>query len=280
MKNKSNKIVVILSIFVVFSMILIGYKCNFNKKILYTNMNDSKSRKEVTEILKEHGVSNSQISKLNTWIKDFNSHVKDNSLSDGFKVMNNNLVDYSNLQLENTPSYIVNCRLTSFLLTKNMITTNAKPDNTDTYLFFDLEEINNHSQLSMTEKDKLNYATLFNWIPLDNAKTLSEHIEKIESKIKERNIYIDNSKGFSLINVYLHSSFDNIRFVGHTGVLVDNGKDLLFIEKYGPYAPFQATKFNNRNELKKYLLSRSDLYGEKTELEPIIIENYKVMKTN
>lgn len=280
MKNKSNKIIAILSIFVVFSMIFIGYKYNFNKKILYTNMNDSKSRKEVTEILKEHGVSNSQISKLNTWIKDFNSHVKDNSLSDGFKVMNNNLVDYSNLQLENTPSYIVNCRLTSFLLTKNMITTNAKPDNTDTYLFFDLEEINNHSQLSMTEKDKLNYATLFNWIPLDNAKTLSEHIEKIESKIKERNIYIDNSKGFSLINVYLHSSFDNIRFVGHTGVLVDNGKDLLFIEKYGPYAPFQATKFNNRNELKKYLLSRSDLYGEKTELEPIIIENYKVMKTN
>lgn len=280
MKNKTKKIIAILSIFAICLITFTNFHLNANSnKIVFTNMNDSKSKDEVIKILEDHKISNYQIYKLNQWLKDFNSQVKGNSLTTGFKIMDNNVVDYSKLQFKNTPSYLVNCRLTSFLLVRNIINTNCKPDNSDTYLAFDLEEINNNPQLSMTKQDKLNYATLFNWVPLNNAKTLNQHIKKIESKMKERNIYIDDSKGISLINVYLHSTFDNARFVGHTGVLFDNGKELLFVEKYGPYAPFQATKFNNREELKKYILSRPDLYGNPNELDPIIFENYKVMQT-
>lgn len=38
-------------------------------------------------------------------------------------------------------------------------------------------------------------------------------------------------------------------------------------------SPFQATKFNDRSELKQYLLNRQDLYGDETELAPIVLEN-------
>lgn len=280
MKNKTKKIIALLSLCTIALVNFIG--CNSeaeSKDILYSNMKDKESRQEVFTELKKHDVSDYQLNKLSQWMDDFNPYVADGQLSNGFEKMKGDLVDYSNLELKDMPSYYVNCRLTSFMIMRNALNTNCKPDDSDTYLMLDLDAVDTDKQIAMTKEDKLQYATLFNWVKLGNAKTLTQHIRKIESALKERDVYIDNSKGMSLINVYIHSTFDNARFVGHTGVLVQTDDGLLFVEKYGPNTPFQATKFNNRSELKKYLLARPDLYGEKTELAPIITENTKVMKT-
>ena len=275
MKNKLKKIIALLSVCTISALGFVG--CTSNKDIMYSNMQDTKSREEVFSELKKHDVSDNQINKLIEWMDDFNSYVKDGQLSNGFKKMDGDLVDYSTLELKDMPSYYVNCRLTSFMIIKNALTTNCKPDNSDTYLMLDLDAIDTDKQISMTNQEKLNYTTLFNWIPLDDAKTLDQHKEKIETALKDRDIKIDESKGLSIINIYVHSTFDNVRFVGHTGVLMDTDNGLLFVEKYGPDTPFQATKFHNREELKKYLLARPDLYGEKDEVAPIITENNKVI---
>lgn len=275
MKNKFKKTIALLGAFTIALLALVG--CASNKDIMYSNMQDTKSREEVFSELKKHDVSDNQINKLNEWMDDFNSYVKDGQLSNGFKKMDGDLVDYSTLELKDMPSYYVNCRLTSFMIMKNALITNCKPDDSDTYLMLDLDAIDTDKPISMTEQEKLNYTTLFNWIPLDDAKTLEQHEEKIETALKDRDIKIDESKGLSIINIYVHSTFDNVRFVGHTGVLMDTNDGLLFVEKYGPDTPFQATKFHNREELKKYLLARPDLYGEKDEVAPIITENNKVI---
>lgn len=275
MKNKFKKIITLLSVCTISALGFVG--CTSNKDIMYSNMQDTKSREEVFSELKKHDVSDNQINKLNEWMYDFNSYVKDGQLSNGFKKMDGDLVDYSTLELKDMPSYYVNCRLTSFMIMKNALTINCKPDDSDTYLMLDLDAIDTDKPISMTEQEKLNYTTLFNWIPLDDAKTLEQHEEKIETALKDRDIKIDESKGLSIINIYVHSTFDNVRFVGHTGVLMDTNDELLFVEKYGPDTPFQATKFDNREELKKYLLARPDLYGEKDEVAPIITENNKVI---
>lgn len=275
MKNKFKKIIALLSVCTISALGFVG--CTSNKDIMYSNMQDTKSREEVFSELKKHDVSDNQINKLIEWMDDFNSYVKDGQLSNGFKKMGGDLVDYSTLELKDMPSYYVNCRLTSFMIMKNALTTNCKPDDSDTYLMLDLDAIDTDKPISMTEQEKLNYTTLFNWIPLDDAKTLEHHEEKIETALKDRDIKIDESKGLSIINIYVHSTFDNVRFVGHTGVLMDTNDGLLFVEKYGPDTPFQATKFHNREELKKYLLARPDLYGEKDEVAPIITENNKVI---
>lgn len=275
MKNKFKKFITLLSVCTISALGFVG--CTSNKNIMYSNMQDTKSREEVFSELKKHNVSDNQINKLNEWMDDFNSYVKDGQLSNSFKKMDGDLVDYSTLELKDMPSYYVNCRLTSFMIMKNALTTNCKPDDSDTYLMLDLDAIDTDKPISMTEQEKLNYTTLFNWIPLDDAKTLEQHEEKIETALKDRDIKIDESKGLSIINIYVHSTFDNVRFVGHTGVLMDTNDGLLFVEKYGPDTPFQATKFHNREELKKYLLARPDLYGEKDEVAPIITENNKVI---
>ena len=275
MKNKFKKIIALLSVCTISALGFVG--CTSNKDIMYSNMQDTKSREEVFSELKKHDVSDNQINKLIEWMDDFNSYVKDGQLSNGFKKMDGDLVDYSTLELKDMPSYYVNCRLTSFMIIKNALTTNRKPDNSDTYLMLDLDALDTDKQISMTNQEKLNYTTLFNWIPLDDAKTLDQHKEKIETALKDRDIIIDESKGLSIIYIYVHSTFDNVRFVGHTGVLMDTNNGLLFVEKYGSDNPFQATKFHNREELKKYLLARPDLYGEKDEVAPIITENNKVI---
>lgn len=41
-------------------------------------------------------------------------------------------------------------------------------------------------------------------------------------------------------------------------------------------APFQATKFKDKKQVKKYLLLRPDLYGDDSELDPIVKINDEI----
>ena len=98
------------------------------------------------------------------------------------------------------------------------------------------------------------------------------HWDKIQQAWRSRDIALQGS-GLSLVTVYAHSVFEDVRFVTHAGVLAETEEGLLFVERYSPEAPFQATRFQNRAQLKEYLLARPDLYGEKKELPPIVMEN-------
>ncbi len=246
--------------------------------ILYTNLADTVSQKEVTEILQNYGVTKEQTDILLSWADDFNERVTAYTLPEGFQKMGKNGVQYDDLVVsykELADGEIVpeaNCRLTSYLLMKNMIQTNGKQLENDTFLMFDIEAIDMYPQFQCNAQERSDFITLFHWIPVDGTTTLEEHKERMQTAWADREIKI-NGDGISLINVYIHSTFENVRFVGHTGVLVQMQDGLLFVEKYGPLFPFQATKFQNREALKNYLQNRPDLYGDETELKPIIMEN-------
>lgn len=252
--------------------------------IQYSNLADNKSQDEVIYVLQEHGITKEQTDTFLSWVEDFNSRVTTPELPDGFVSVEGDYVDYSKVLFDlkklEDGSFLpeANCRLTAFLLMKNNIQTNEKTDDTDTYLMFDIEAINTYEQFKMSKTDQSNFTALYNWISVDGTTTLDEHIQKIQEAWNDRDIIVDGTQGISLINVYLHSPLEEVRFVGHTGILVETEKGLLFVEKFGPEAPFQATKFNDRNELKTYLLARSDLYGDDTELAPIVMENNTVLE--
>lgn len=246
--------------------------------LVYSNLVDAASQKEVVAQLESHGVTKAQTDQLLSWVKDFNGRVSSGSLPEGFSPMGKTGVDYSNVSVkekEQTDGELlseVNCRFTSYLLLKNRIQTNGKQEEKDTFLMFDIEALDTENLFPLNEAEKQNFISLFNWVPVKGENTLEGHIAKIQQAWKDREIQI-SGEGISLINVYLHSELEDVRFVGHSGVLMETEDGLLFVEKYGPLFPFQATKFHNREELKAYLLSRADLYGEATELEPIVMEN-------
>ena len=254
--------------------------CGSQKKqaAVYTNLADEVSRKEVVASLENHGVTRQQTDTLVSWAEDFNSRITSGTLSDGFQPLPETGADYAGLIITNNEAadgFIypeANCRLTSYLLIKNMLTTNRHYEENDNYLIFDTEAIETYEPFYLSDLEKADYVSLFSFVPLHGASTLQEHKDLIQKAWKDREIQVEGD-GVSLITVYLHTPFDDARFIGHTGVLLEEGDGLLFVEKYGPQFPFQATRFQNREQLKAYLLGRSDLYGDETELEPIVMEN-------
>lgn len=264
-------------------LILLLSACSLNAKVSYTNLSDENSKQEVVELFKDNGINQQQIQQLLNWVDDYNSRVAENQLAGEYKIMKQANVDYSNLNLELrflpneeiVPE--VNCRLTSFLLFKNNVETNGKKIEEDTFLIFDLEAINDFDQFKLNDREVDKFTNLFNWVSVKDLKTIDKHIEAIEKSWQDREIKIKNPN-ISLINVYMHSLLEDVRFIGHTGVLFQKDNTLYFVEKYGPLYPFQVTKFNNRSELKKYLLSRPDIIPEKDELEVLVFENNKVLR--
>ncbi len=252
------------------------------KSIVYSNLANEATQKEVTALLKDHGVTKEQTDMLVSWVNDVNDRISAGTLAEDFESMGEKGADYDGLivtykdDADGMPLPEANCRLTSYLLLKNKIQTNGKKFDDDTYLMFDVEAIDTYEPFHLTEEERSNFISLFNWVPVKGTSTLDEHIAKVQEAWKDREIQV-TGKGISLITVYLHSTFEEVRFVGHTGVLVEDKDGLLFVEKYGPMFPFQATNFNNREELKTYILNRQDLYGDETELEPIIMENGELM---
>ncbi|WP_341828007.1 DUF4300 family protein [Trueperella pyogenes] len=83
----------------------------------------------------------------------------------------------------------------------------------------------------------------------------------------------------SVVSLYVHDTLDAqaYSFVGHTGVLVETGDGLLFVEKLAFDAPYRAITFASRAELRDYLRMYDDGpnmdYGS-----PLIFENGYPMK--
>ena len=253
------------------------------EQITYSNLADANSRDQIMELLRKNHVSNTQIETLKVWVEDYNSRVSP-PLAQGFNPMENMTVNYESLTLDakklpdGSDCPEANCRLTAFLLFKNLVSANQQvKDESDILLMFDINAIDNVSEHAMAEKERNTYITLFNSVSLNGASTLDGHIQRIQDAWKKREIVFENNSGISLISLFLHSSLDDLRFVGHAGILMETDDGLVFFEKYSSDSPYQATKLRDRKELKKYLLARSDIYGEKTDLEPILMENDKVL---
>ena len=140
----------------------------------------------------------------------------------------------------------------------------------DPFLMFDVEAIDQEERFASFRDNKNKFITMFDPVKVKKGSTLEEHIEAIRQAWKDRGISMEDNGKISLITLYLHDTFDNLRFVGHTGVLLEQEDGLIFIEKYGWNMPFQCTKFHNEEELVKYVLGRSDLYGDGSE-EPVIV---------
>ena len=220
---------------------------------LYSNLTDDSSRREVVDALQAHGVSQEQTDTLLAWADDFNARVTTPTLTEGFTAMEGDFVDYSSLLFDikelpdGTFFMEANCRLTAFLLMRDQLQTCGTADESDTYLMFDIEAIDTQKEYQLSSEARADFITLFNAVPLEGAANQEEHLARIEE-------------------------------AGHTGVLMETEDGLLFVEKYGPAGPFQATKFESRNALEHYLLARPDLYGDETELPPIVLENGKMME--
>lgn len=252
------------------------------KEAVYTNLGDEKTQEEIKNLLIEAGVKEETANEFITWVKDYNSSVTSQALPvTGYKNVGKDPLDYSEFMVkeeyreDGTMVSGMNCRLTAYLLFNQFIETKQNLTDNDPYIMFDVECIDKDKKFEGFDKEK--FVTIFEPIVVKADSSLQEQADAITAEWQERGITIQDNEKISLITMYLHDNYENKRFVGHAGVMLNLTDGVLLVEKYGWNEPFQATKFENEQDMVNYLLNRPDLVGDGTEKPVIVMKNNTVI---
>lgn len=253
-----------------------------NKEAVYTNLGDEKTQEEIKNLLIESGVKQETANEFITWVKDYNSSITSQALPvTGYKNVGKDPLDYSEFTIKEEyredGSMVsgMNCRLTAYLLFNQFIETKQNLKDSDSYLMFDVECIDMDKKFEEFDKEK--FVTIFEPVSVKAESSLQEQADTIVAAWQKRGITIQDNEKISLITMYLHDSYENKRFVGHAGVMINLKDGVLLVEKYGWNEPFQATKFENEQDMVKYLLSRPDLAGDGTEKPVLVLKNNTII---
>ena len=242
-----------------------------------SNLISEEDLTNISNLLKEYGLDNVDI--FTSWVKEFNKEPYQNcgmvdTWTDYNKIEYNEaaLADRWEKKHNQTDS---DCRMTSFLLLKDHISTNKTIKENGSYLMFDIDAIDNNKKYELLKTNRESFITLFNEI---DVKGLSKDEIKnaYSKKWNEYGISLKEGK-FSLITVIMHDNYDNVVYVGHAGILLDLQDKFLFIEKIAFEQPYQITVLKSKEDLKNMLFSRKSYFGDKTEEGPFIYENNEVL---
>lgn len=262
-------ILIVISLF-----IFIG--CSGDKPIVYSNLSNNTSQQELITILNKANIPANNINKFINYVNDFNQFAS--ALIGDFKELPSDDSLYEYFVYNNTNQNDINSLIPTFILIKNFISTNNNAKEDDNFLMHNLNLIDTNKTYSMNKEDRLKFITTFNSISVSGIKNNKiSHINQIEKSFNDRKFEIKNTQNISLITLWYHISSQNIRFISHCGILIDEDNQLYFIEKYDYLYPYQITKFNNRKELKTYLLSRDNPDENENDGQPLIFENNKYL---
>lgn len=257
--------------------------------LTYSNLNDHQTLQEIVDGLSAHGIQKENIDMFQKSIADYNQKMGSALLvNKGFQKIDMPSVSYDEVKIIEKwdslalPYLDVNCRITSFQLFNQFITSDYKYKDESLELIFDLQEIigkNPNAQFSRNDIQK--FKNIFSPISTEDTTDIKKHVEMIKKEWKQREISFTNNESISLVNIFLHSPEENNLFIGHTGVLMKEKDGYVFIEKLAQAMPYQALKFQTKDELYTYLMKLYDVNtGDyaKIAAKPIIMENDQLLK--
>ena len=183
------------------------------------------------------------------------------------------------LWMKNNPDFIgYNCRITAFGLMKDLITVQDTGGRNTEYLFLDEAALDAGELFTAEEREK--FETVFSEIKTDASTDTKKQIGVQREYWKKAGVTFDGESKLSLITVYLHSHIDeneNSLIAGHAGVLLDTGNEILFFEKISFELPYQLIRFEDRDQLKEYLMRCYDVDTTGECASPFILENDRVL---
>ena len=244
---------------------------NFYKIGYSSNIYSESDINRLKEILDVNNVSN-----IDTFIKlvnDFNKE-KDKGCGITKNFIKTNKLFYNEAKCtkryeKNHDISDGNCRITAYLLLENILKIEKEIKDYGSYLMFDMDVLDNNKMYKDLNKAK--FITLFN-----EMKVTDSNIKEIyPNKWKEFGLSID-SDNTTLITVVMHDPDSNVLFIGHTGVLIKQNNNYIFIEKIAFEMPYQISVFKTKDDLKEMLFSRKEYFGDKEE-GPFIYENERLL---
>ena len=208
--------------------------------ITLSNMDD------VSAVLAEHGLHN--IDTFESWVE---------------------LTDVGKEQFDTAGFDDADCRMTVMLLAgKDIKHDKVEKEYTGSYLMFDMDAIETGGEFSILKPEKQFFATLFGEMPITDGKFENA----FPDNLKKYGIRFTGSD-YSVISVIFKAYEDEEAFVGHTGILIPNGREYLFIEKIAFSDPFRVTEVKSEKDLISFLSKRSDYRVEEGEPSPLVYKD-------
>ena len=237
-----------------------------------TNMAGETTSAEVCDDLTEAGLANVEV--FEEWVLDFaDSAGKDAGLTDRWVSPGAFTPDLDACMdgWESSHDYSdADCRMTAFLLLDGLLTAErTDSEYTGTYLMFDVDAIENAPRYKMINEKVELFTTLFG----DRTPADGEEPSEVFGRVWDEYGFSIGSDNVSLLSIVFYDpDFDQV-FVGHTGVLIDQGSVCLFVEKLAFEQPYQAIIAADREQLLSLLAAREEYYGSEGDAGPFVYIN-------
>lgn len=271
---KKKIIYIILSSVIIFFSIYITtkhltsqeYQLTFN----FNHLNNNQVVDQTKVLLLDNKVPKDNI---NLWLEcvkkyNFKNNKYIQNTSNGWcklNLTNYNKIDFNetlNECTEEYDSFDLNCRISSFILLKDMISSDYFLRKHDNSIEKEIIQMNNILDEKLTNKEITTFRSLFSPITFDidslkDVNIYDESLKNLKNYWKKEHL-IFKSNNPSLIQVVLIESKNNnvSVVVGHTGLLIESNNDIYFIEKKNPCFPYQVSKFKDYNDLNKYIITQ------------------------
>ena len=251
-------------------------------QLKYSNLLDQETRDRVEEALKNAGLKEEKIKSFFSAVDEYNEAVGKENLVQKMTTIDAGFPNLDSDKLVdawlNKGGYVGrNCRITAFSLMGDFITVGNPVPGDTTMLFSDFDAIS--AKQIFTGEEKKNYDTVFSYIDVENTKDTAVLSADIVQSWKEKEISFHNDK-MHMISVFMTMDDGKNKvqeFIGHTGILLSEGKDYLFIEKLAFELPYQVEEFHNLQEVNAYLMRCYDKDADGLTAKPIIFEDNHVM---
>ena len=222
---------------------------------VYSNLSEEQVREQFETELIQAGAAETDAQKSMAIVKEYNDTIQNTSLvEEGYASFDMTMPEYDidaiqDLWMKKNPDFIgYNCRITAFGLMKDLITVQ------------DTAALDAGELFTAEEREK--FETVFSEIKTDASTDTKKQIGVQREYWKKAGVTFDEESKLSLITVYLHSHLDeneNSLIAGHAGVLLDTGNEILFFEKISFELPYQLIRFEDRDQLKEYLMRCYDV---------------------
>lgn len=247
----------------------------------FSALGNAESQEKTGELLKTAGISQERINEFLGQVKKYNDFY-DNKSGDFVDYEEPDYLDMiGKAQADSTKTPIGlgnNCRITTFGLLRDSINIGEKIEDKTSVLTFDKSSLAESKLFSDEDMEK--FESFYAPIAAADSTDADKQVEAIKKALADRKIEFTNDKA-KMISVYLNSKDEidgNILFVGHTGVMVEEGGKFYFIEKLSFEEPYQVLTFESKEQMVDHLLKKYDFpLGENT-AKAIIFENNECIK--
>ena len=255
-------------------------KANIHLK--YSNLVDTETRDKVSNALKNAGLSEDKIKSFFEAVDEYNNAVGSENLAQSVMSIEAAFPTYDqdklvDAWLDNGGYVGRNCRITSYSLMGDFITVGNPTPGDTTMLFSDFASI--ESKKIFDGEDKAKFDTLYSYIDVTNTHDTNVLSDEIVKSLDDKQISFNNDK-MHMISVFMtmDDGMNPVQeFIGHTGILVQDGDKYLFIEKLAFELPYQVEEFDNLQDVNDYLMGYYDNETDGITAKPIIFEDGKVM---